>query len=121
MLTLNNISYFIGGRALYEGATLQIQPKDKMGLIGANGTGKTTLLRIINGEYSVDEGNVQKSKDCTIGYLNQDLLSFQSDDSILAVAMQAFEEATKIQAEMDQILAALRCMLPYLPVYLALV
>jgi ATP-binding cassette subfamily F protein 3 len=104
MLTLNNISYFIGGRALYEGATLQIQPKDKMGLIGANGTGKTTLLRIINGEYSVDAGNVQKSKDCTIGYLNQDLLSFQSEDSILSVAMQAYEEATKIQAEMDRIL-----------------
>ncbi|MCU0416860.1 MAG: ABC-F family ATP-binding cassette domain-containing protein [Cytophagaceae bacterium] len=104
MLTLNNISYFIGGRALYQNATLQIQPKDKIGLIGANGTGKTTLLRIITGEYSIDEGTVQKSKDCTIGYLNQDLLSFQSDDSILAVAMKAFSEAMAIQVEMDHLL-----------------
>lgn len=104
MLTLNNISYFIGGRALYQNATLQIQPKDKIGLIGANGTGKTTLLRIITGEYSLDEGTVQKSKDCTIGYLNQDLLSFQSDDSILAVAMKAFSEAMAIQVEMDHLL-----------------
>lgn len=104
MLTLNNISYFIGGRALYRNVTLQIKPKDKIGLIGANGTGKSTLLKVINGEYSVDEGNIQKSKDCTIGFLNQDLLSFQSEESILTVAMEAFEEATKIQIQMDQLI-----------------
>lgn len=104
MLTLNNISYFIGGRALYRNVTLQIKPKDKIGLIGANGTGKSTLLKVITGEYSVDEGNIQKSKDCSIGFLNQDLLSFQSEESILAVAMEAFEEATKIQIQMDHII-----------------
>ncbi|ABG59479.1 ABC-F family ATP-binding cassette domain-containing protein [Cytophaga hutchinsonii] len=104
MLTLNNISYFIGGRALYRNITMQIKPKDKIGLIGANGTGKSTLLKVITGEYSADEGNIQKSKDCTIGFLNQDLLSFQSDESILAVAMEAFEEATKIQIQMDQLI-----------------
>ncbi|WP_018345038.1 ABC-F family ATP-binding cassette domain-containing protein [Cytophaga aurantiaca] len=104
MLTLNNISYFIGGRALYRNITLQIKPKDKIGLIGANGTGKSTLLKVITGEYSADEGNIQKSKDCTIGFLNQDLLSFQSEESILAVAMEAFEEATKIQIQMDHII-----------------
>jgi ATP-binding cassette subfamily F protein 3 len=104
MLTLNNISYFIGGRALYRNVTLQIKPKDKIGLIGANGTGKSTLLKIITGEHSTDEGNIQKSKDCTIGFLNQDLLSFQSEESILAVAMEAFEEATRIQIQMDHVL-----------------
>jgi len=104
MLTLNNISYFIGGRALYRNVTLQIKPKDKIGLIGANGTGKSTLLKVITGEYSTDEGNIQKSKDCTIGFLNQDLLSFQSEESILAVAMEAFEEATRIQIQMDHVL-----------------
>src|SRR6187402_1147533 len=104
MLTLNNISYFIGGRALYRNVTLQIKPKDKIGLIGANGTGKSTLLKVITGEYATDEGNIQKSKDCTIGFLNQDLLSFQSEESILAVAMEAFEEATRIQIQMDHLL-----------------
>ena len=104
MLTLNNISYFIGGRALYRNITLQIKPKDKIGLIGANGTGKSTLLKVITGELTADEGNIQKSKDCSIGFLNQDLLSFQSEESILSVAMEAFEEATKIQVQMDQVL-----------------
>ena len=50
MLSINNLSYFIGGRALYENAALHIKPKDKIGLVGLNGTGKSTLLKIINGD-----------------------------------------------------------------------
>ena len=49
MLSISNLSYFIGGRALYENANLHIKPKDKIGLVGQNGTGKSTLLKIING------------------------------------------------------------------------
>src|SRR5262245_60769047 len=86
MVSVSNISYYIGGRALYENASMFIKPKDKIGLIGLNGRGKSTLLRIINGEMKLDSGSISKSGDCTIGFLNQDLLSFQSDDSILTVA-----------------------------------
>ncbi|WP_407654670.1 ABC-F family ATP-binding cassette domain-containing protein [Arcicella aquatica] len=89
---------------MYDGANLHIKPKDKIGLIGANGTGKSTLLRIIDGEYLPDGGNISKSGDCTIGFLNQDLLSYQSDDSILSVAMQAFERQNFLQAEIDKVL-----------------
>jgi len=104
MLTIHNLSYYIGARAIYEDVSLQIKPKDKIGLIGANGTGKSTLLKLINGDMTPDEGSISKSNDCTIGYLNQDLLSYQSEDSILAVAMEAFEEANKVQREMDSII-----------------
>lgn len=89
---------------MYDGANLHIKPKDKIGLIGANGTGKSTLLRIIDGEYLPDGGSISKSGDCTIGFLNQDLLSYQSDDSILSVAMQAFERQNFLQAEIDKVL-----------------
>src|SRR5690606_29692149 len=75
-----------------------------IGLIGLNGTGKTTLLRLINGEYTPDGGEISKANDCSVGYLNQDLLSFQSDDSILNVAMQAFEEALKIEHKIEKVL-----------------
>src|SRR5260221_618495 len=78
MVSVSNISYFIGGRPLYQGASMFIKPDDKIGLIGLNGRGKSTLLRIINGDLKVDEGSISKSKDCTIGFLNQDLLSYQS-------------------------------------------
>ena len=104
MLSISNLSYFIGGRALYENANLHIKPKDKIGLVGQNGTGKSTLLKIIHGDYLPTTGEVQKAKDCTIGFLNQDLLSYQSDDSILDVALAAFKETLAIQDEIDQVL-----------------
>ncbi|BDD09172.1 ABC transporter ATP-binding protein [Fulvitalea axinellae] len=105
MISINNLSYYIGGRAIYDAASLHIKPKDRIGLVGKNGAGKSTLLRIIEGEYSPDGGSVSRGKDCTIGFLNQDLLSYQSDESILVVAMQAFEEANKIQKEIETTLA----------------
>ncbi len=104
MLSISNLSYFIGGRALYENANLHIKPKDKIGLVGQNGTGKSTLLKIINGDYLPSSGDVQKAKDCTLGFLNQDLLSYQSDDSILDVALAAFKETLAIQGEIEQVL-----------------
>ncbi|MCP4521789.1 MAG: ABC-F family ATP-binding cassette domain-containing protein [Cytophagales bacterium] len=107
MLSLNNLSFYFGSRALYENISLHIKPKDKIGLIGANGAGKSTLLRLIVGEYAPDEGTISKSKDCSIGFLNQDLLSYQSDKSILSVAMEAFEKANAVQARIDEILKQL--------------
>ena len=104
MLSINNLSYYIGGRALYENASLHIRPKDKIGLVGLNGTGKSTLLKIIHGDYQPSSGEVQKSKDCTIGFLNQDLLSYQSEDSILDVALEAFKDTLKLQDEIDAVL-----------------
>lgn len=104
MLSINNLSYFIGGRALYENAALHIKPKDKIGLVGLNGTGKSTLLKIINGDIQPSSGEIQKAKDCTIGFLNQDLLSYQSEDSILDVALEAFKETLQLEQEIENVL-----------------
>ncbi len=104
MLSISNLNFYFGSRALYEGANLHIKPKSKIGLIGANGTGKSTLLRLISGEYTPDGGTISKSGDCTIGFLNQDLLSYQTDDSILNVAMQAFEKQLELQKDIDAVL-----------------
>ena len=104
MIAINNLSYLIGGRALYENASLHIKPKDKIGLIGLNGKGKSTLLRLIDGEFQPTSGDISKSKDCSIGFLNQDLLSYQSEESILAVAMKAFAQANELQSKIDSIL-----------------
>ncbi|TXK52324.1 ABC-F family ATP-binding cassette domain-containing protein [Pontibacter qinzhouensis] len=104
MISINNLNFHFGSRPMYEDANLHIKPKDKIGLIGLNGTGKSTLLRIIVGEYKPDGGSIQMSKETTIGFLNQDLLSYQTHASILSVAMQAFEEALSLQAEIDKVL-----------------
>jgi ATP-binding cassette subfamily F protein 3 len=104
MLTLNELSFDFGGRYLYSDVNWQIKPGERIGLVGQNGTGKSTLLRIITGEYKPTEGVLSKSKDCTIGFLNQDLLSYESTESIYHVALQAFDKALKVQSEIDQIL-----------------
>ncbi len=104
MISINNLSYLIGDRPLYDNASLHIKPKDKIGLIGLNGTGKSTLLKLINGEYQASQGEISKSKDCTIGFLNQDLLSFQSDESIVAVTLQAFKDVLETQSKIDKVL-----------------
>ena len=77
MLAINNLSFYFGSRALYDNANLHIKPKNRIGLIGPNGAGKSTLLRLIVGEYKPDSGDISKSNDCTIGFLNQDLLSYE--------------------------------------------
>ena len=104
MISITNLSYYIGGRPLYENASMFIKPKDKIGLIGLNGRGKSTLLRLINGDFTPDAGSISKSNDCTIGFLNQDLLSYQSEDAIVTVAMEAFKDAVDTQRQIEQIL-----------------
>ncbi len=107
MISVSNISYFIGGRPLYENASMFVKPKDKIGLIGLNGRGKSTLLKIITGELSLDSGSISKSSECTIGFLNQDLLSYQTEDSILTVAMSAFKEVVDVERQIELIIKKL--------------
>lgn len=107
MIAINNLTFEIGARALYDEANWHIKPGDKAGLIGANGTGKTTLLKLIVGDYTPTSGTISKAKDLQIGYLNQDLLSYQSDKSILHVAMEAFSRQNQLHTEIEVLLKKL--------------
>ena len=104
MISINNLTFLIGSRALYEEANWHIKPGERCGLIGANGTGKSTLLKIIVGEYAPTIGSVSMSKELKIGYLNQDLLSYDSHHSILHVAMEAFERQNQLHDEIEVLL-----------------
>jgi len=107
MIAINNLTFEIGARALYDEANWHIKPGEKIGLIGANGTGKTTLLKIIVGDYSPTSGTISMAKDIAIGYLNQDLLSYSSDKNILHVAMEAFERQNQLHDEIENLLQKL--------------
>jgi ATP-binding cassette subfamily F protein 3 len=107
MIAINNLTFEIGARALYDEANWHIKPGEKIGLIGANGTGKTTLLKLIVGDLRPTSGTISMSKDITIGYLNQDLLSYASDKSILHVAMEAFERQNQLHDEIENLLKKL--------------
>ncbi|WP_343535547.1 ABC-F family ATP-binding cassette domain-containing protein [Pedobacter sp.] len=104
MISINNLSFLIGSRALYDEADWHIKPGDKVGLIGANGAGKSTLLRLIVGEYTPNSGSISMAKDLRIGYLNQDLLSYDSHNTILHVAMEAFDRQNKLHHEIEELL-----------------
>ncbi len=107
MIAINDLSFYLGSRALYDEANWHIKPGEKIGLIGANGTGKTTLLKLIVGDYSPTSGSISKSKELKIGYLNQDLLSYNSDKSILHVAMEAFHRQNQLHTEIEILLKKL--------------
>ena len=107
MISINNLTFEIGSRALYDEANWHIKPGDKAGLIGANGTGKSTLLKLIVGEYALTSGTISMAKDLKLGYLNQDLLSYHSEKSILHVAMEAFERQNQLHTEIENLLKKL--------------
>ncbi|NOT52080.1 MAG: ATP-binding cassette domain-containing protein [Chitinophagaceae bacterium] len=98
---LTNVTFEFGARVLVEDATWHIQPGERIGLIGYNGTGKSTLLKLLVGEYSPSAGTVERSRGTTIGYLHQDLLSFDTNDSILQVALSAFEKVLQLEKEIE--------------------
>lgn len=101
LLALNNVSFSFGARTMLNEASWQIGEGERIGLIGPNGAGKSTLLRLIMGEYSINGGSIQKANDTTIGFFNQDLLSFSTNDSILSVCMMAYEKAAQLEKEIE--------------------
>ncbi len=104
---LQNVTFEFGARVIVKDATWHIHPNERIGLIGYNGTGKSTLLKLFVGEYLPSEGTVERSRNTSIGYLHQDLLSFSSEESILQVAMHAFDKAKQIEKELAVITAQL--------------
>jgi len=107
LISLQNLSFFFGSRPILEDASWQIGTGERIGLVGSNGAGKSTLLRLMTGEYIPDGGVINKPKDVSLGFFNQDLLSFSTDESILKVGMMAFEKAHTIEKEMDRLIKEL--------------
>lgn len=100
---LQNVTFEFGARTIVRNATWHIHPNERIGLVGYNGTGKSTLLKVFVGEYQPSEGTVERSRNMTIGYLHQDLLSFDTSESILQVARHAFDKAVSIEKELQEI------------------
>ncbi|MDN3657498.1 ABC-F family ATP-binding cassette domain-containing protein [Ferruginibacter paludis] len=103
LLGLQNVTFEFGARTIVEDATWHIQPNERIALIGYNGTGKSTLLKVLTRQYLPSKGTVEQGRETTIGFLHQDLLSFDTDDSILEVAMGAFERVKELEKEIEAI------------------
>ena len=103
LVGLQNVTFEFGARVIVDDATWHIQPGERIGLIGYNGTGKSTLLKVLVGEYLPSSGTVEKSRGTSIGYLHQDLLSFDTNQSIFEVALSAFEKVQFLETEIERL------------------
>lgn len=91
VLSCNNLNKSFGIDSILENVSFTVNEGDKIGIIGINGTGKTTLFKIISGIYGYDSGDIYTSKDCEIGYLEQNT-NFHSDNTILEEVLEVFRE-----------------------------
>jgi ATPase subunit of ABC transporter with duplicated ATPase domains len=104
MISISNLAKVYGDRTLFSGASFQLNAGERYGLVGANGSGKTTFLDIMSGELEASEGVVTIPKRLRLGVLRQDQFLYE-DEEILAVAMMGNAELWKAMVEKEEILA----------------
>ena len=102
MIQLSGAGKRFGPKLLFENLNWLITPKDRAGLVGANGTGKTTLLKILAGIESLDYGSLSVTRGVSAGYLPQDGLSL-SGRSVFAECMSVFSSFHDMEQEMEQL------------------
>ena len=102
MLNIHNLSVSFGGEYLFEELTFRLGAGDRVGLIGKNGAGKSTMLKILAGEQEYDEGQIARDKELNIGFLKQDI-DFEQGRTVLQETQQAFEEIKKLEKQIDDI------------------
>ncbi len=99
MLHINDLTYRIEGRPLFEQATIAISQGMKMGFVGRNGTGKSTLFRLIKGEISPDDGSINLRKGAKFGVVDQEVPS--GSESLMITVLAADEERTALLLEAE--------------------
>ncbi len=99
MLHINDLTYRIEGRPLFEQATLAISEGMKMGFVGRNGTGKSTLFRLIKGDISPDDGSINLRKGARLGVVDQEVPS--GPESLMETVLAADKERTALLEEAE--------------------
>ena len=106
MIQLSSAGKRYGNKLLFEGVDWLITSKDRVGLVGANGTGKSTLLKILGRLEGVDHGTISIAKGISAGYLPQDGLAL-SGRTVFAECMSVFAKLRAMEEEMEQLTASM--------------
>jgi len=102
MLNIHNLSISFAGEYLFEEITFKITAGDRIGLVGKNGAGKSTMLKILSGDQESDTGQIAIDKNARIGFLRQDI-DFVEGRTVLEEAYEAFEEIKSLERKIEEI------------------
>ena len=102
MLNIHNLSVSFGGEYLFEEVTFRMGSGDRVGLVGKNGAGKSTMLKILAGDFKPDSGQIATEKEVRIGFLRQDI-DFEQGRTVLEEAYQAFTDIQEVERKLEQI------------------
>lgn len=102
MLNIHDLSVSFSGTFLFESVTFRLGAGDRVGLVGKNGAGKSTMLKILSRDVAPDSGSIATEKELKIGFLRQDI-DFVQGRSVLDEAYQAFEEIKNVEASLEVI------------------
>ena len=102
MLNIHNLSVSFQGEDLFKEITFRLGAGDRAGLIGKNGAGKSTMLKIISGDQEYDTGQIALAKEVQIGFLRQDI-DFIPGRTVLEESYQAFELIKKLEFQIAEL------------------
>ena len=102
MLNIHDLSVSFSGTFLFESVTFRLGAGDRIGLVGKNGAGKSTMLKILSRDVAPDSGSIATEKELKIGFLRQDI-DFVQGRSVLDEAYQAFEEIKDVEARLEAV------------------
>jgi ATP-binding cassette subfamily F protein 3 len=100
MVSLNQVGVYFGAFCLFSEVSFMINPRDRIGLVGKNGAGKTSLLKVILGEMGYEEGSISKPTDLTIGYLAQQM-QVSNHETVFDETMKAFDEIMELEKRIN--------------------
>lgn len=106
MISIDNVTIRFGAFVLFDRITFQVNPGDRIGLVGRNGAGKTTIMNLIDGRQEPDEGKVVKQSGKEVGYLPQQM-KHRKGKTLYKEALGAFEKVIALKKRIDQITAEL--------------
>lgn len=106
MLNVHNLSVAFGGEYLFEEIAFRLNAGDRVGLIGKNGAGKSTMLKLLSKDMAPDEGTIATEKDLKIGFLRQDI-DFEQGRTVLDESYQAFADIKAMEQKLEEINTAL--------------
>ncbi len=99
MLTITDLTFSLAGRKLFDSASCRVPDRSRLGLVGRNGTGKTTLFKLIEGELALDGGSIDVRKGARIGGVKQEVPA--GPEALLDIVLSADRERASLLAEAD--------------------